>query len=692
MPGGRSGQPCCVMPMMTHVRRLQNLSAAAWIAIVGWVASVVIFGWSLSRGLEMSADEGAHFLETARPWDCGFFHTLYPWYAHVAWKAAGASIVRMRWLALVAQMAVTAASVFAVRGWLGRAGWRRLPPIQVLLPLAMTWSLVCYTLGSITVTYTSLSCWLSTLWLALVLHVDNRERTPALWVVALVWVLALLDCTAKASTGAFLLTGSLLLTLGWRLESFRLVRRLHLAAAGGLVAVSALIISNLAGLGGGGPNAWDLTTKTSPLANFFSWAARYLASDALRNAVLTLWKEPVREMAAAASFYSCTLAAAAGFAVANLMSRFFEGRRFSLWIAGGIVGCMIAYISGGVVVADHLAAGTRTVVIAFISMFVLVVWNRDEKARVAALLGVLIVQLLYDAVGIVTPGQTYFWAADHEFRLIFLLLISAFALWRLVPDPGRSSQAGEVSSVNGPLIWCFLLAMPVIGWFGSGCSLGARAGYQYGIWTVLIAVFVSAAGQESDSRRNLMTASLLMTLLAVNAVCVTRALRPINAGFPTFSQETREISVGPRGETLVFERKTAGFISRVKSDLKENGFRKGAPVLAFYDFPGLVFLVGGISPGSSWYFTPNNYEHATGQVQVQAFNEQRLRDVPDEMLRRAFILQTDGETSFVEILARRGVRFPDDYERCSTLKIPAGVNSKRTLDIWKPKPATAAAK
>ncbi len=662
------------------------MSAATWIAVTGLAVCLIVFGWSIPRGIEMGADEGSHFVETVRPWDCGYFHTLYAWYAHGAWKLLGESVIRMRWFAIIMQLGCTIAVVGAAHGWLSRAGGRAVPSLRMLMAVTMTWSLVAYTLGSVTVTYTSLSAWFSTLWLAMVLHVDNRERKPALWAVLGVWALALLGCTAKPSTGAFLLAGSFLLTLGWRAISERVVRSIHLAALVAFLAVSALYGMNLLG-GGGQQGAWDLTLKASPLANFVSWAMRYLASDSLRGAVVSLWKEPLREMLAALAFYSCTVAAAVGFIVARcILARVPAGSRAGLWAAGACVGFLIAYASGGLALVEQVTVEKRMLVLTFAGTLAFSLWSRSAGAGGAAVLGVLGVQLASDAVGIVLPGQTYFWAADHEFRVVFMLLLAAVGVWIFARQPATTAPMQD-SSGNRPLLYLFMAAMPVIGWFGSGCFLGARAGYHISLWVVLALVLLASAGSVSVGRRAVGFMSLILTLLAVNAVFVTRVLRTIDAGYPMLSEATKAVKIGPQSETLLFESKVGAFISRLKSKLKENGFQKGDPIFAFYNSPGFVFVVGGASPGTSWYIDPSQAAHVTAGARIHDYNAQRIRDTSLDVVRRAFVFQTDDNTSFVELLALRGLRFPEDYDHCAKLLIPPAVNGKRKLDIWKPKPA-----
>ncbi len=663
--------------MGTALQRLKELPAAAWIAIVGLIASTAIYGWSFPRGLELGFDEGSHYLETERPWASPYFHTLYAWYAHGIWKLLGAKIVSMRWFALVAQLACAAWLAVAARGWLARSGWRTLPPVSVLVPLVMLWSVVCYTIGSIAVTYTSLSAWFSIMWLALVFHGDNREGKTSWSIIAGVWLLALLTCTTKPSTGAFLLGFAFLLTLGWRLPSRPLAARIQRVCICAALVVIVVCSSGLLRLKTGG-DPWDLSMESSALMNFVTWAARYVSSDALRLTVVSLWKEPLREVMAALGHYACALGVMVGMMVASV------GVRPRAWLGAVALGALIALGCGVVPALQIEFSGWKAFIIALVVTVACAGSVRTPSSRGAVVVGALGAQLAADAWGIIAPGETFFFGADHEFRVIFILLVAAMALLFV-----RREDLKFNSTANALLIVVIALVMPVLGWFGSGCQLGARAGYHFGVWVVFIVCGVAAVANEQQVRRWLCGLSLGMTLLAVNAIYVCRVPRPINASFPLLNEETKTVRVGPRSESMVFGAKTGGMISRVKSVLKEHGFEKEGPIFAFYDFPGLVFLVGGTSPGATWYMSPG-YEHPSSGVGVLAYNTRNILVAPEAEARRAFVFQVDGETSFTSALQQRGLRFPDDYDHCATVNIPAAINGRRKLDIWKPRAKLAA--
>ena len=93
--------------------------------------------------------------------------------------------------------------------------------------------------------------------------------------------------------------------------------------------------------------------------------------------------------------------------------------------------------------------------------------------------------------------------------------------------------------------------------------------------------------------------------------------------------------------------------------------------------PGLVFALGGLSPGSAWY--------AGGSPGSDEAAEHNLSLVPDERRRRAWLLASSPGSRFAiepaPVLRTFGIAFPEDFERCG-----AGVWPLIPLEIqlWRP--------
>ena len=103
---------------------------------------------------------------------------------------------------------------------------------------------------------------------------------------------------------------------------------------------------------------------------------------------------------------------------------------------------------------------------------------------------------------------------------------------------------------------------------------------------------------------------------------------------------------------LLVDAPSAAFIQGIGTAMRRAGFQAGGPILSLYDAPGLVYALGGISPGNAWY---------------PGFGHQDIRncDALDKThleLRRAFLLVNQKPSPLIRAcMVDHGLHFPADY-------------------------------
>lgn len=138
-------------------------------------------------------------------------------------------------------------------------------------------------------------------------------------------------------------------------------------------------------------------------------------------------------------------------------------------------------------------------------------------------------------------------------------------------------------------------------------------------------------------------------------------------------QEAVEIGVPPT--RLRVDAETARFTREMQELLARAGFEPGDDLLAFFDMPGVVFAMGGKSPGRPWYF-PNYGE------QGERENLAALRIAGRERIARAIILQGNYDPRVGEYLRTLEISFPEDYERIGETWQPY---RNWMVTVWRPK-------
>lgn len=201
--------------------------------------------------------------------------------------------------------------------------------------------------------------------------------------------------------------------------------------------------------------------------------------------------------------------------------------------------------------------------------------------------------------------------------------------------------------------------------------------WQVGLWLSLLP-FLAAAGTYNDLRINLVMDAapwfgLLILVLAIpRPVCLPVWVMPLllllpiglaaeqtvwgtlrvpycQSG-PATTQDTQLVMAGVHG-SLLLDASTVAGLHRLDNVLVQAGFRAGDPLLAFHDMPGLVYLLGGVSPGAPWYFSGIDERNC------------HAMQISRQPLTRAYVLLSDSMTTYTKACMRNcGLHFPDNYK------------------------------
>jgi len=220
-----------------------------------------------------------------------------------------------------------------------------------------------------------------------------------------------------------------------------------------------------------------------------------------------------------------------------------------------------------------------------------------------------------------------------------------------------------------------LFALPFCGTVGTANSLQSGMRYAMGPWFALFAVMLARLSAPSRTRWAVPVG--LAVLSGLSLVYVLRG--PLEAPYRLragLRGQTEETPIGARGGTLKLDPELHAFITGVRKTAIESGFRPGDDLLGFFDMPGVVFALGGRSPGMAWY--------TMGYPGSRLVMERGLALAGRERLRRAYILQTTASTEWLQSLRPLGINFPDDYVLGGTFTIPYSW-AKEDVRWWRPR-------
>jgi hypothetical protein len=222
-----------------------------------------------------------------------------------------------------------------------------------------------------------------------------------------------------------------------------------------------------------------------------------------------------------------------------------------------------------------------------------------------------------------------------------------------------------------------LLVLPYLGAFGTDNNINGNALYQLAPWT-LVAAWLAWRLDENYGGR--WTAALVLTGWS------TIAGLQFHEGFwnqpyrvtGNRSEQTIPTSIGEPATSVRLSPTAHHFIIQSRAALDANGYVPGDDLLVFFDLPGWVFAMGGVSPGHPWYYG--------GNESTDELNLMRLRSVPPDRLKRAFIVRHGNWDHFVPGLATLGLDFPSGYERITPEMLAPF--TRQPFEIWAPKART----
>ncbi len=220
----------------------------------------------------------------------------------------------------------------------------------------------------------------------------------------------------------------------------------------------------------------------------------------------------------------------------------------------------------------------------------------------------------------------------------------------------------------------WLLLLPFLGAVGTTNDIAANLFYQFAPWFVVIALCLRGIDRRWESHR---------AIWVVVAVICTVAVAQFIHGFlderyripgPLRSQ-TEATALGVPPSTLLLDPASHAFVDDARAQLIAHDFAPGDDIFAFFNFPGLVFAVGGVSPGHPWYFA--------GDQHSLELDASRVASVSPARRARAFVITNGDVTAFLPLLKTAGLDFPSAYIRCGEpLKNPL---TGEIVEIWRPK-------
>jgi hypothetical protein len=207
-----------------------------------------------------------------------------------------------------------------------------------------------------------------------------------------------------------------------------------------------------------------------------------------------------------------------------------------------------------------------------------------------------------------------------------------------------------------------LAALPFIDAVGTNQNLVWYTSNLATVWFVMILMLQARLSVRLKLRH--VSCVLMVALAGFGQVQILHQhlLSPYRLPTSLFGQTERVQGV-PALANVMVDAESKRFFEGLRRMLEEgSGFREGDPIIALYDMPGVVYAMGGVSPGGAWFFF---------EERAQSMNCLKLEAAAGAGLKRAVLLVRERpRPEFLRCLEDAGVDFPAAYSRVGAIPQP----------------------
>ncbi|MBL4654391.1 MAG: hypothetical protein JKY33_01030, partial [Bacteroidia bacterium] len=224
------------------------------------------------------------------------------------------------------------------------------------------------------------------------------------------------------------------------------------------------------------------------------------------------------------------------------------------------------------------------------------------------------------------------------------------------------------------VIYLFLFFLPLCGSIGTSSILPINIIQYLYPWFLLILLISCWVSKKLQNNFYVNAFALIIGTFAFTQTVHGYVYSPYRLNSDLFHQ-TEEVLQLPKLEELKIETQSKDFILSINKIVQEKTkFSEGDPVIEIVDLPGIVYSLGGVSPGNSWYNPkyPNTNCYYLGVANIKALNKTLLFFYADERI----------SEGFKNCLNEQGINYPNGYSKIGEVK---HLHSDKTINIYAPK-------
>lgn len=140
-----------------------------------------------------------------------------------------------------------------------------------------------------------------------------------------------------------------------------------------------------------------------------------------------------------------------------------------------------------------------------------------------------------------------------------------------------------------------------------------------------------------------------------------------------YLNQNQSVAIGIPSSTIQVDAQTKQFIEKTKKVLYRHDFKQGNDLIGFFHLNGLVFSVGGRSPGAAWYLS--------GIAGAKQANSLGLKQIPQERLLKAWFVISENDRESLPDFSEFGINFLKTHNKIFEITHPV---TKEEIVFYKP--------
>jgi hypothetical protein len=321
--------------------------------------------------------------------------------------------------------------------------------------------------------------------------------------------------------------------------------------------------------------------------------------------------------------------------------------------------------------------------IVIISPFVMLIFFRN-KINILFIITTICVCLLITQY---TINHEHFYKVTAEYHNntndLYRILVSIFIIFFVIVFIDRHSRKIILPFIENVffliVIMTLFLFLPFACSFGTNVSLSIHI-TQF-IFFGIVMICISILLISITNQYSLFIFPIGVTLLMINAASQIISgfiISPFRLNRPLTEQQYN-IPTLTNNNQVLFDVETKKFITGVMHTFEKNHIKVNEQPVLIFDYPGLVYLLGALSPGKAGY-SGGGYENVCS-ANCLVFNSSRMRNINKTVF--LFGNWCPPPEEFVNCVKQKGINFKENYMIIDSIDIPEKLRTDDKKGIGK---------